>query len=131
MSPEGLNFGYYYRGSPIIVEDGEQAPDYDMGGFTPSTVPGCRLPHFHVEGVSILDRLGPDYTLIRFDPSVPAEALMQAGLPITLVDAARPGAVFRHNLLIVRSDAHVAWRGDTLPTDVGALADRLRGKPNA
>lgn len=129
MSPEGLNFGYYYTGSPIIVADGELAPAYDMGQFTPSTVPGCRLPHFEIGGKSVLDALGPGYTLIRFDPSVPVDALGAAGLPFKLCDAPRPAcAAFQHRLLIVRADSHVVWRADALPDDVGTLANRLRGK---
>src|SRR5690606_22153422 len=42
----GLNFGYFYTGSPIIVEDGKAPPGYTMDGYTPATVPGCRVPHF-------------------------------------------------------------------------------------
>jgi hypothetical protein len=34
---------------------------------------------------------------------------------------------YRHKLLLSRPDQHVAWRGDTLPTDMTALVDRLRG----
>jgi 2-polyprenyl-6-methoxyphenol hydroxylase-like FAD-dependent oxidoreductase len=129
MSPAGLNFGYYYTHSPIIIDDGETAPDFDMGRFTPSTIPGCRLPHFSVGGSSILDLLGPAYSLIRFDRSVSVTAIEATGLPIKVIDAIRPnGTAFRHKLLIVRSDSHVAWRGDALPSDVTALADRLRGK---
>jgi 2-polyprenyl-6-methoxyphenol hydroxylase-like FAD-dependent oxidoreductase len=129
MSPEGLNFGYYYEGSPIIVADGERAPDYGMGEHVPSTVPGCRLPHFQVGGVSILDLLGPDYTLVRFDAGVDVSAAVDTDLPIRVVDAVRPpAAAFQHQLLIVRADSHVAWRGDSLPADAGALMDRLRGK---
>src|SRR3954463_5659769 len=41
----GLNFGYYYEDSPIIAYDGEVPPAYTMADFTPSTVPGARLPH--------------------------------------------------------------------------------------
>lgn len=129
MSPQGLNFGYYYAGSPIIVADGAVAPDYDMGSFTPSTVPGCRLPHFRIDGVSVLDLLGPAYTLIRFDRAIPIAALEQTGLPITVIDAPRPAEpAFQHKLLIVRADGHIAWRGDALPGDVPALANQLRGK---
>jgi hypothetical protein len=40
----GLNFGYFYAGSPLIVGDGEAPPAYTMGSFTASTVPGCRAP---------------------------------------------------------------------------------------
>jgi len=39
MSPAGLNFGYFYDRSPLIVYDGEAAPAYSMGAFTPSTAP--------------------------------------------------------------------------------------------
>jgi 2-polyprenyl-6-methoxyphenol hydroxylase-like FAD-dependent oxidoreductase len=42
----GLNFGYYYDQSPVMVYDGDKAPEYSMGSFTASTVPGCRAPHF-------------------------------------------------------------------------------------
>src|SRR6185312_3581857 len=69
FAPEGLNYGYYYERSPIIEADGEAAPAYDMGSCTPSTAPGCRMPHFFVERRSILDIIGPDYTLLQFEGS--------------------------------------------------------------
>ena len=134
FAPEGLNFGYFYEGSPIIVGDGTEAPACTMGAITPSTVPGCRMPHFVVDGRPILDLLGPDYTLVRFDPAVDvsafAAAAADAGLPLTLVDAPLPSDrdVFTHPLLIVRADQHVAWRGDALGADA-ALVDVLRGVP--
>ena len=30
----GLNFGYFYEGSPIIAYDGAPHPEYSMGQFT-------------------------------------------------------------------------------------------------
>lgn len=135
FAPEGLNFGYYYRGSPIICDDGEAAPDYTMGSITPSTVPGCRMPHFWLpDGSSVYDQLGPVYTLLSFDPGLPTERLKQAaaeaGLPIRQVDVpARPReSAFRHLLLIVRQDQHVAWRGQRIPDDPVALVALLAGK---
>jgi 2-polyprenyl-6-methoxyphenol hydroxylase-like FAD-dependent oxidoreductase len=130
MSPEGLNFGYFYTGSPIIVGDGEQAPAYDMGSFTPSTVPGCRMPHIVVGGQSLLDLLGTEYTLLRFDPAVAVDALQASGLPMKLIDVpvSSTTPAIRHKLILVRADTHVVWRGDVLPADVGALADRLAGR---
>lgn len=132
FAPEGLNFGYFYEGSPIIVGDGTDPPPYTMGAITPSTVPGCRMPHFEVDGQPILDLLGQDYTLIRFDPTIDVggfvDAAAAAGLPLAVVDADRPSdhEVFAHPILVVRVDQHVAWRGDHLPAD-GALVDVLRG----
>lgn len=131
--PEGLNFGYFYDGSPIISYDGAEAPAYSMGSVTPSTVPGCRMPHFMVDDHPILDLLGPDYTLVRFEESVDAEPLVLAakrsGMPLKVVDCPRPTnpPVFEHALLVVRSDQHVAWRGNEVPQDPDRLVHRLRG----
>jgi hypothetical protein len=131
----GLNFGYFYRGSPIIAADPEAPPDYSMGGFTPSTVPGCRAPHVWLaDGHSLYDALGPDYTLLRLDAGVEVsevEAMARRrGLPLTRLDVSAvdlPPA-YRHKLLIVRSDQHVVWRGDAVPDDLPALIGLLRGE---
>lgn len=61
----GLNFGSYYEGSPIIPHDGVP-PGYSMADFTPSTVPGARMPHrWLADGRSLWDALGPGHTLVR------------------------------------------------------------------
>lgn len=132
MAPEGLNYGYYYTGSPIIAHEAEAAPDYDMGAFTASTVPGCRLPHFEVNGVSILDQLGPDYTLIRFNKLIDVDPLLAAAkaanIPLKLVDVAKPPlSAINESLLIVRSDQHVAWRGQQSPKNAAGLMQTLKG----
>lgn len=131
----GLNFGYSYTGSPIIAPDGD-APDYTMGSYTPSTVPGCRLPHVWLgDGVSLYDRLGPWYTLVVTGLAGAPDAgredwvagARSAGLPIEQVvvpdDLVPPSYTTRY--AIVRQDQHVAWRGDVLPDDPSALAALL------
>ncbi|RYY97436.1 MAG: monooxygenase, partial [Comamonadaceae bacterium] len=130
----GLNFGYFYEDSPIIVADGEAPPAYTMGDFTASTVPGCRAPHFWLaDGRSLYDAFGQGYTLLRFDGSadvVPLVAAARArGVPLAVIDVAdvAPTAAYRHALVLCREDQHVAWRGDGVPADAGALVDRLRG----
>ena len=130
----GLNFGYYYQGSPIIAGDAEAPPAYTMGGFTPSTVPGCRAPHFWLpDGRSLYDAFGQGYTLLRFDTGVEVAPLLQAaglhGVPVTLLDIPGGGVpdAYRHKLVLCRDDQHVAWRGDRLPADAAALVDLLRG----
>jgi 2-polyprenyl-6-methoxyphenol hydroxylase-like FAD-dependent oxidoreductase len=130
----GLNFGYYYDRSPIIAYDGETPPSYSMGSFTPSTVPGARAPHvFLSDGRTLLDALGPAYTLVRFDRSVDTAPLVDAaarsGVPLTLVEAdrAKAGIDFPEALLLVRPDSHIAWRGQSAPTEPDRLFDRLRG----
>jgi len=130
----GLNFGYFYDRSPLIAYDGEAAPAYSMGDFTPSTVPGCRAPHFRLaDGRSLHDACGPDYTLLRFDQAVDATPLLAAAsarqVPLALLDVPRgtAPAEYRHALVLVRADQHVGWRGDTVPDDPTAWVERLRG----
>ena len=100
----GLNFGYFYDASPIIEYDDASPPGYGMYDFTPSTVPGCRTPHLWLrDGRSLYDALGPDYTLIRTDPSAQANALLAAAaqrrVPITMLDLDAPeAAVAPHRL---------------------------------
>jgi 2-polyprenyl-6-methoxyphenol hydroxylase-like FAD-dependent oxidoreductase len=130
----GLNFGYYYDRSPIIAYDGETPPSYGMGSFSPSTVPGARAPHVWLsDGRSLLDALGPAYTLVRFDRAVDAAPLVDAAagarVPLTVVDVDRSkaGFSFPENLLLLRPDSHIAWRGRAAPREPDPLFDRLRG----
>ena len=101
--------------------------------FTPSTVPGCRVPHVWLEdGRSLYDALGPDYTLLRMDPGIDVEPLIAAatarGMILPVLDLTlRDPAPYDCRLLLCRPDQHVAWRGDAPPADALALIDRVRG----
>jgi FAD binding domain len=130
----GLNFGYYYEGSPIIAYDGEAAPSYSIDTFTQSTVPGCRTPHVWLrDGRSLYDGMGSDFTLLRFDPTVGVDGLVAAAarrsVPLALldVDADEAASLYLCKLLLSRPDQHVAWRGDRVPDEPMALIDRVRG----
>ena len=132
---EGLNFGYYYDDSPIIQYDGSQAPSYGMGSHTPSSVPGCRMPHFWIDDdTSLYDALGQDYTLVSFDAAVSVDALVEAararGFPLSVLNCEAPETSewLQTRLILVRPDRHVAWRGDALPDDIDQLLDLLTGK---
>jgi 2-polyprenyl-6-methoxyphenol hydroxylase-like FAD-dependent oxidoreductase len=130
----GLNFGYFYDRSPIILYDGEMAPAYTIDTFTSSTVPGCRLPHFWFANArSIYDALGMGYTLLRFNPSAEIEPLVQkaarGNIPLKVLDI-RPCdrlAVFTEDLILARPDFHIAWRGNSLPDNLSVLAGKMRG----
>ena len=132
----GLNFGYFYKDSPIIAYDGEEAPSYTMYDFSQSTVPGCRTPHLWLrDGRSLYDALGAGFSLLRFDPAIEVGGLIAAAakhrVPIALldVDGEDAAALFPRKLVLSRPDFHVAWRGDKLPDDPAALIDRVRGAP--
>lgn len=130
----GLNFGYFYDNSPLIFYDGEAQPSYTMATFTPSTVPGCRLPHVWLgDGRSIYDVLGSDYTLLRSNPALDVtelvDAAMAEGFPLTVVDVVAPqdSALCKYPLLMVRPDRHVAWRGVELDLRPSEMIAKLRG----
>lgn len=134
----GLNFGYFYDQSPVMVYDEEKAPDYSMGGFTASTVPGCRAPHFWLaEGRSLYDELGKGYTLLCFkaneESSVDCltKAAAEAGMPLkilTVFGTLNVPAEYKHAFVMVRSDAHTVWRGHELaPSSAQQLVAALCG----
>lgn len=130
----GLNFGYAYDKSPIIAHDGEAPPEYRMFEFTPSTVPGGRAPHLWLDnGRSLYDSLGPDYTLVRADPSEDVSGLVdaatEAGMPLTVLDLDTPEArkAYPEKLVMVRPDQHVAWRGNRVPSTPAALVAQITG----
>jgi 2-polyprenyl-6-methoxyphenol hydroxylase-like FAD-dependent oxidoreductase len=133
----GLNFGAYYDQSPIIAYDDTAQPSYTMSSYTPSTVPGCRTPHFfRGDGSSLYDAMGPEFTLLRLDPSLDVTALAGAAgekrVPLRILDVgdvSQPEAAAYDGgrLVLSRPDQHVAWRGDSVPVDPVALIDRIRG----
>jgi 2-polyprenyl-6-methoxyphenol hydroxylase-like FAD-dependent oxidoreductase len=130
----GLNFGTYYDRSPIIAYDGAEHPVYTMSRYTPSTVPGCRTPHFRrADGSSLYDAMGEGFTLLRFDLRADVAALEAAarsrGVPLVVLDVERPNMAGYDGcgLVLSRPDQHVAWRGARLPDDPLVLIDRVRG----
>jgi hypothetical protein len=131
----GLNFGYFYSASPILMADEEAAPGYSMGDYEASTVPGCRAPHFWLkDGRSVYDAFGLGYTLLCFEPSLQTEMLEKAalrmGMPLISLKlhGERVPDAYRHALVLCRADQHVAWRGDRLPEDPDGLVRMLCGK---
>ena len=87
-----------------------------MANFTPSTVPGCRVPHISLnDGRSLYDALGPDYTLMRFDTAIDVSVLMSEAassrVPIELLDvtSSESAGIYDHSLVLARPDQHVAW----------------------
>ena len=131
----GLNFGYYYDKSPIIAYDEGTPPTYGMADFTPSTVPGCRVPHIWLnDGRSLYDALGPDYTLLRFDIAIDVSDLMseaaRARVPIKLLDvtSSESAGIYDRSLVLARPDQHVAWRGHLPPKDPRELVDLISGR---
>ena len=85
------------------------------------------------DGRSLYDALGPDYTLVRIDPTVRVQGIVEAaaarGVPLAVLDMDAPDAraLYARKLVLVRPDQHVAWRGDEEPAAPLDLRDLVRG----
>jgi 2-polyprenyl-6-methoxyphenol hydroxylase-like FAD-dependent oxidoreductase len=130
----GADFGYRYVSAVICDEPGEP-PEDDSYRYQPSTWPGAHLPHVWLEpGVGLFDVLGLGYTLLRLgdhaaDTAPLAAVFAEREIPLKIleIDSAEIREVYQRDLVLVRPDLHVAWRGDELPNDVTALAARVTG----
>jgi 2-polyprenyl-6-methoxyphenol hydroxylase-like FAD-dependent oxidoreductase len=131
----GIEFGYRYSQSPICIPDGPEPPEDDQGNYTPTTWPGARAPHVWLkDGRSTLDRFGKGFTLLVLSSkqtgiSAFTAAAKRAGLPLDVVALDEPPVreTYGRSLVLVRPDGHVAWRGDAIPDNPGAIIDHVRG----
>ena len=86
-------------------------------------MPGCD------DGTAMQDRIGDGYTLLRLgsseaDAAPLARAFASFGAPFAVLDIAdeRPRDIYGHDLLLLRPDLHVVWRGNALPDAVTLAA---------
>ena len=133
----GAELGYHYAGSPLVAAEPGEGPFYDFVDYRPSTWPGVRLPHTWLDdGASMQDRIGYDggFTLLRLGRSGAdvtgigsAFSVLKAPLCVLDIPDAGPRAVYGCDLLLLRPDLHVAWRGNLPPDDPRALAAMVTG----
>jgi hypothetical protein len=131
----GITFGARYDGSPVIVGDGTVAPPDAPDAYHPTATPGGRAPHAWLDdGRALFDTFGFEWTLLRFRPaSVTGPRLIEAarrrGLELTVVDLPMPAlqALYAADLVLVRPDQVVAWRGHDDASTEGVL-DRVLGR---
>jgi 2-polyprenyl-6-methoxyphenol hydroxylase-like FAD-dependent oxidoreductase len=133
----GIELGYRYANSPLIAREDGEAPDPDSFSYTPTTWPGARLPHIWLDdGTAIADHLGRCFTLLHAPGAGEAagglrRAFGRIGAPFATfeIHSAAAGPVYEdHDLILVRPDLHVVWRGrvTTMPHP-GALAALATG----
>lgn len=118
--PSGIQMGYRYDGSPVIVPDDSPEPEEQVK-YVQTARPGARAPHaWLADGRSTLDLFGRDFVLLQFGAAAAkgaaefAAAAKQRRVPltITLVEDAAIAQLYDAPLVLVRPDGHVAWRGD-------------------
>jgi 2-polyprenyl-6-methoxyphenol hydroxylase-like FAD-dependent oxidoreductase len=133
----GAELGYHYFGSPIVWPEAGEGPKYDFVEYFPSTWPGVRLPHTWLgDGTAMQDRIGYDlgFTLLRLgksraDVSVLERAFARHRAPFRVLDIPddEPRAVYGYDLILLRPDMHIAWRGNRPPDDAATLAAIVTG----
>jgi 2-polyprenyl-6-methoxyphenol hydroxylase-like FAD-dependent oxidoreductase len=130
----GAELGYHYAGSPLVASEAEPPP-YDFINYTPSTIPGARLPHVWLpDGRAVQDCIGDGFTLLRLggssaDGSSLAAAFAAYGAPFACLDLPgdAPRTIYGHDLVLVRPDLHVVWRSNAPPEDAARLAALATG----
>lgn len=135
----GGQLGYRYTSSPIIVRDGVDVPPPSFEDYVPSATPGNRAPHLWLhDGSSLYDHVGSGFTVLALgdhDVEPLLRAAQRRGVPIEVfapdpADRAELRELYRAGLTVIRSDHHVAWRGDALPADVDQLVGVITGWPS-
>ena len=135
----GIEAGYQYADSPIVWPEVGERPDPNSVRYVPTTWPGARLPHVWLgEGNALHDRLGRDLTLLRLGATTTSTLALELGVratgaPLDVCEVADelPRELYGYDLLLVRPDLHVAWRGNRLPEDPAALARLVTGHGNS
>src|SRR5688572_2326585 len=131
----GAELGYRYAGSPIIADE-PGAPADDFRLYTPTTWPGARLPHVWLDGhVAMQDRIGTGFTLLRLggtrEPVGPLQnAFNELAVPFEGLDVSDAVArdIYGFDLILLRPDLHVAWRGHRLPHEPRELVALVAGR---
>ena len=124
----GLVLGYDYPQSPVVWAEPRAAAVTSSLAFTPSAHPGARLPHAWLgEGRSIYDLLGVEFSIVSFGTATEPflEAAARRGVSMAAV-VLQPSSHLRERygaeLVLVRPDQHVAWRGSD-----ASRAERILG----
>jgi 2-polyprenyl-6-methoxyphenol hydroxylase-like FAD-dependent oxidoreductase len=126
----GTELGYSYAGSPLICTDDEPPPALVDDHYQPTTRPGSRLPHVWLnDGQALHDRIGSEFTLIRLGENhATLPPLRQsfkefgAQLDVVQVDSIPAREIYGYDLVLVRPDLHVVWRGNSVPADHRSIA---------
>jgi len=123
-----------------IKTDWEELPAEEVMIYRQSARPGARAPHVWLrDGRSTLDLFGRGFVLMRLGAAAPPvseflDAAAKRGVPVQVFESDQPDlcAAYVRPLVLVRPDGHVAWRGDTWPSEGPlALIDRVRGASRA
>jgi 2-polyprenyl-6-methoxyphenol hydroxylase-like FAD-dependent oxidoreductase len=115
----GAELGYRYVDSPCI-DNIPGGPEHRVGEYNPNVWPGSRLPHCWLDdGSALQDQLSETYILLSLgkkplDTSKLRQSYEKIGAPVAEVriESNRLRDLYGFDLLVLRPDMHVAWRGN-------------------
>jgi 2-polyprenyl-6-methoxyphenol hydroxylase-like FAD-dependent oxidoreductase len=115
----GAELGYRYVDSPCI-DNIPGGPEHRVGEYNPNVWPGSRLPHCWLDdGSALQDQLPETYVLLSLgnkslDTSKLRQSYEKIGAPVAEVriESNRLRDLYGFDLLVLRPDMHVAWRGN-------------------
>ena len=126
----GAELGYRYVDSPIICNI-PGGPEHLFRDYQPTTWPGARLPHVWLDdGTAMQDRIADGL----HDPQARRQQGRRRRARARHPRARRAGRrcstcrigvardVYGYDLILVRPDMHVVWRGNAAPEDPAQVA---------
>jgi hypothetical protein len=130
----GAELGYRYVDSPVI-DNIAGGPEHSYREYRPTAWPGARLPHVWLcDGSPIQDHVATrGYTLVRLnnnhDLTALSAAFMALSSPLAILDVESEAAheIYERDLLLLRPDLHVVWRGNSPPQKPAELAALATG----
>jgi 2-polyprenyl-6-methoxyphenol hydroxylase-like FAD-dependent oxidoreductase len=120
----GAFLGLRYENSPVIAYDGTEPPPDHPNDYTPNAIPGSRAPHVWLGNSAFFDRLGTEFTLLRFG-GVAGD--LGPAIPLLDLDDTAARTLYGADYVLIRPDQHVAWRGNEIG-DAAALVDTVWGR---
>jgi 2-polyprenyl-6-methoxyphenol hydroxylase-like FAD-dependent oxidoreductase len=131
----GIQFGTWYADSPIILDESPgEPPVQDPHVYVPNGTPGARAPHFWLDvGRCVFDDFGLGFAVLDFGENAGAEDLVAAaidlGVPVKLlrISNAEAQKLYEADIVLVRPDQHIAWRGKSETFDAGRVIRRALG----
>jgi 2-polyprenyl-6-methoxyphenol hydroxylase-like FAD-dependent oxidoreductase len=130
----GIELDVRYDDSPVVCTPKTEAPPWNRRTFVPTVRPGHRAPNVVVsDDETLFDRFGPGFTLVdAIGAASDAKRLLDeadlVGLPMhhLPLDNPRLCQLYRHQLVLVRPDLHIAWSGTSV-SDPADIVARVRG----
>jgi len=128
----GIDHGYRYEDSPIIINDGSLAPEDNFSRYLQIARPGHCAPHVWLNnGTCLFDGLGPEFTLLATDPALPTSTIETAAqelhIPLKVLKLHDSNLIMYKKLTLIRPDGHIAWHSDSPPADAHALLSITTG----